>query len=170
MRRVAVGLIGLAALSALTGCSPGLNATAAVGYDLEGRLIGAVHVCHHDTVEGTLVALKDNQRDISRWQRTSPLTGGTETWSLRGRPGGRWESTGAAVPALGPDVEYQFSTSNSNGSYLSHGLEFHGRDLMRLEPGELLVERVVAPDRHGNSTTMLEAIPLDALGDQDCPL
>jgi hypothetical protein len=168
MRGTAVGLIGLATLCALTGCSPAINATAAIGYDEQGRLIGAVKVCDRDTVEGWLVAREGGQRDTSTWERSAPLTRGAETWPLRGRPGGRWESTGAAVPALGPAVEYQFGTSDEKGTYVSSAIVFHGRDLMRLQPGELLVERHSPPDKHGNTTTTLEAITLDDLADEHC--
>jgi hypothetical protein len=164
MRGVAAGLIGLALLGGLTGCSPGRNAVAAIGYDEQGRLIAAVQVCDRETVEATLTALgKEPGSEIGRWERSEPMTEGTETWPIRERRGGRWEATGAAVPALGPATRYQFLTTNENGSYMSNGLEFHGRDLMRLLPGELLVEREDA-----GVTAALEAITLDQLDEEFC--
>lgn len=164
MRRVAVGLIGLALLGSLTACSPGRNAVAAIGYDEQGELIGAVLVCDRDTVEASLTALsKDKGAEIGRWERSAPLTEGWETWPIRDGRGGHWELAGAAVPALGPATEYQFRTTNRNGSYTSNYLEFHGRDLMRLLPGEVLVERDPAAE-----AAALEAITLDELADEYC--
>ena len=164
MRGVAAGLIGLALLGGLTACSPGRNAVAAIGFDEQGRLIAAVRVCDRDTVEATLTALdKKTGAQIGRWERSAPLTEGAETWPIREDRGGRWEATGAAVPALGPATRYQFGTTNENGSYTSNWLEFHGRDLMRLMPGELLVEREPAGD-----AAALEAITLDELADEYC--
>lgn len=162
MRGMAAGLIGLALLGGLTACSPGRNAVAAIGFDEQGRLIGAVRVCDREAVEATLSALGKGS-EIGRWQRTAPLTEGAETWPIRERPGDRWERTGADVPALGPATEYRFWTTSENGSHTSNGLEFHGRDLMRLAAGELLVER----GRDGEDAA-LEAITLDELADEYC--
>jgi hypothetical protein len=162
---MAAGLIGLALLGGLTACSPGRNAVAAIGYDEQGRLIGAVRVCDRETVEATLTVVgKDKGAEIGRWERSAPLTEGAETWLIREDRGGRWEATGAAVRALEPATRYLFGTTDENGSYTSNWLEFHGRDLMRLLPGELLVEREPA-----GPETALEAITLDELADGYCP-
>jgi hypothetical protein len=163
MRGMAVALVGAALLGGLTACSPGRNAVAAIGYDEQGRLVGGVKVCDGDTVESTLTAAKGHEGDLSSWRRGTALGEGVETWELEGKSGSPWRPAGAPLPDLGPKTEYVFGTTSDSGSSTSNRLEFRGRDLLRLAPGELLVEQ--DPDA---VTRTLVIIPWDQLGDEDC--
>ncbi len=73
-------MVGAALLGVLTACSPGHNATVAVGYDPSGRLIAAANVCHHSVAEAELV---EAGRTVGTWERSSPLEH-LETWSCSG--------------------------------------------------------------------------------------
>jgi hypothetical protein len=163
MRGMAIALVGTALLGGLTACSPGRNAVAAIGYDEQGRLVGGVKVCDGDTVEGRLAAAKGHESDLSSWRRSTALGEGVETWQLQGNSDSPWRSAGAPFPDLRPKTEYVFGTTSDSGSSTSNWLEFRGRDLLRLAPGELLVEQ--EPDA---VTRALEIIPWDQLDDEDC--
>ena len=164
MRGVAVALVGAALIGGLTGCSPGRDAIAAIGYDDDGRLIAAVKVCDGAAVRSSLTSLaKDKQRDVSSWRRGTALGAGVETWQLRGEPTSPWRSTGASLTDLAGKTEYQLGITDEDGGHTSNWLEFRGRDLLRLAPGELLVEH--DPDA---VTRTLDIIALEELDDVAC--
>jgi len=158
-------LVGAALLGVLTGCTPGHTAVAAIGLDDQGRLIGAVRVCSGAVVEGSLTTtVTGKQPDVSSWRRTTALGEGMETWQLARSTSGPWESTGADLPDLAAKTEFHFGTTSENGNATSNWLEFRGRDLLRLAPGEVLVEH-----ESGGTRTMLEIISVDELAGMGCP-
>jgi hypothetical protein len=159
MRGGAIALVGAALLGVLTGCTPGRNAVAAIGLDEQGRLIGAVRVCSGAVAESSLTTfVTGEQPAVSSWRRSTALGEGMETWQLARSTSGPWESTGAELPDLAAKTEFQFGTSPSNW------LEFRGRDLLRLAPGEVLVEH-----EPGGARPMLEIISVDELAGIGCP-
>jgi hypothetical protein len=166
MRGVAVALVGAALLGGLTGCSPGRNAVAAIGLDDQGRLIGAVTVCSGAVVEGALTTVVSGERqpDVSTWRRDTALREGMETWQLGRSTSGPWQSTGASLPDLAAKTEFRFGTVSEDGGPTSNWLEFRGRDLLRLAPGEVLVEH--RPD--GGRAT-LEILAVEELVATACP-
>ena len=165
MRGGTVALVGAALLGVLTGCTPGRNAVAAIGLDEQGRLIGAVHVCAGAIVEGSLTTfIKGGQPDVSSWRRATALSEGMETWQLARSTSGSWKSTGAQLPDLAAKTEFRFGTVSEDGNSTGNWLEFRGRDLLRLAPGEVLVEH-----QAGGPRTMLEIISVDELAGMGCP-
>jgi hypothetical protein len=163
MRRAALAMVGAALLGALTGCSPGRSAVAAIGLDEQGRLIGAVKVCAGAVIEGSLTTLAQQTRPgVSSWRRTTALGEGMETWLLAGSTSGPWESTGAELPDLAPKTAFRFGASD--GDSTGNWLTFRGRDLLRLAPGEVLVAR--EPD---GARATLEIVAVEELVDTACP-
>jgi hypothetical protein len=159
-------VVGAALLGALTACSPGSNATLAVGYDVGGRLIAAVNVCHHDVAEAALVeAGGTGYSAVGTWERSSPLDH-LETWPLLGRTEGPWAVQGDAVADIERKAHYELSLRSSDHGWTS-SLGFTGRDLAHLVPGEVLVKRGTRGDPEGPVAT-LEIITLDRLAEETC--
>jgi hypothetical protein len=159
----------MAASWLLTACSPAVNSAVAIGYDDQGRLIGAVRVCDGDVVQADLAPSTPEGADsIGSWRRTSPLEKGTETWLLEAGESGPWESVGPTLPALASETEYLFGASNENVSASSHTLVFRGRDLAKLRPGEVLVVRLGPTDANGETEIRLLVRPLDQMSRERC--
>ena len=156
-------MVGAALLGVLTACSPGHNATVAVGYDPSGRLIAAANVCHHSVAEAELV---EAGRTVGTWERSSPLEH-LETWSLLGRPGGAWVAQGQGLADVERKAHYELTLWSSDHGWGNH-LAFSGRDLAHLVPGEVLVQRARQSEPGGPVTTWLEIIPMDQLADENC--
>ena len=163
MRGGTVAVVGAALLGALTACSPGHNATLAVGYDATGRLIAAANVYHHSVDQAELL---DSGATVGTWERVAPLEH-LETWPLLEGTGGPWASGGSELAGLESKGHYELSLWSSNHAWGNH-LEFAGRDLAHLVPGEVLVERVRQDRPGGPATTTLEIIPLDELAAESC--
>ena len=160
-------MVCAALLGVLTGCSPGHNATVAVGYDPTGRLIAAAKVCHHSVAEAELVQTgPKSDSTVGTWERSSPLEY-LETWSLLGRTEGPWTFEGRELDDLDQKARYQLSLWSADHGWGNH-LEFTGRDLAHLVPGEVLVERVRQGEPGSPLTTTLEIITLDQLADENC--
>src|SRR4051812_38084294 len=96
MRGGTVAVVGAALLGALTGCSPGHNATLVVGYDDTGRLIAAANVCHHGVDRAELL---DSGATVGTWERVAPLEH-LETWPLLEGTEGPWASGGSDLADL----------------------------------------------------------------------
>ncbi len=167
MARV-VGVLAALAVGLLNGCSPGTNAAIGIGYDTQGRLVGAVRVCEGSAVRVHLAPTQPEEAaDVGAWNRTPPLTG-TESWLLQVEESGRWRS-GNRLAALAPDTEYSFWSEDKNVGHTSHGLFFRGRDLARLRPGEVLVSHFSGPtDAQGYRTPRLAVIRLDQMKHESC--
>lgn len=168
MKRVAAVLAVLAPLGLLSGCSASVTAVGAIGYDAQGRLVGAVKVCDGHFFEAHLApATPDDAPDIGAWRRNSPFKG-TESWPLRGSGTGPWKVVGPALPELGSGTGYVFWAESKNENNRSDFLLFHGSDLAKLAPGEVLVRRNGPTDSGGETTMRVAAIPLDQLTRENC--
>jgi hypothetical protein len=166
MRGGAIAVVGAALLGALTACSPGHNATLAVGYDADGRLIAAAKVCHDSVAEAQLVeAGGTSYSTVGSWARSSPLEH-METWPLLGETDGPWSVQEREITDIERKAHYELSLWSSDHGWGNH-LGFTGRDLAHLVPGEVLVERVrrVNPE---DAVTWLEIITLEQLADETC--
>jgi hypothetical protein len=69
---------------------------------------------------------------------------------------------------LDADTEYRLAGIDQDGSRRTDVLVFRGRDLVRLEPGELYVARTSLTDPHGNVASTLRAISLDEISEEVC--
>jgi hypothetical protein len=158
-------MVGAALLTGLTGCVQARNAVAAIGFDDQGRLIGAVQVCSGAVLQGALrTAGPGKHSEVGTWRRETALGEGMETWQLGRSTSGPWQSTGATVPDLPAKTAFVFGTLSEDSGSAGNWLEFRGRDLLRLAPGEVLVEH-----EPGGAPTTLEIIALDELDETACP-
>ena len=161
-------LVILAPLGLLSACSPAVTAVSAIGYDAQGRLVGVVKVCDGHFAEAHLTpATPEDAPDIGTWRRSSSFTG-SESWPLRDTGTGAWKSVGPVLPEFTPGAEYVFWAQPENETNRSDFLVFHGSDLSRLSPGQVLVRRDGQP-RGGAATPQLAVIPLDQLAREKCP-
>lgn len=102
VKRVAAGLALLAMLELLSACSPAVTSVSAIGYDAQGRLIGALKVCHGDFVEAHLApTTPEGAADLGAWSRSSSFTG-AESWPLKGMGTGAWKPVNQPLPELAP--------------------------------------------------------------------
>jgi hypothetical protein len=157
----------VAPLTLLLGCSPAITAVSAIGYDSDGRLIGAVKVCSGDVVEAHLAPAKEGAPDIAVWRRHSPISG-TDSWALRAVRAGSWETDGPALPDLISSGEYVFWTQPKNKTSRSDFLWFRGSDLGRLPPGRVLIRRDGPTNSSGEITATVAVIPLAQLPREAC--
>jgi hypothetical protein len=168
VKRVAALLAALAPLGLLSACGPAVTAVSAIGYDTQGRLVGAVKVCHHRFSEASLApTTPDGAPAIGSWHRDSSFTG-TESWPLRGIVAGRWKPVGPALPELAPGTEYVFWSQDKDESSRSDFLVFHGSDLARLTPGQVLLRRDERTNSGDRTTVRLVVIPLSQLAQENC--
>src|SRR6476646_1026316 len=117
MRRLSLTLIAVVGLWSLAACSPSVGAVVGLGYDAQGRLMGAVKVCSNNVARVDLApATPQDAPTIGQWQRTSPLTRGAETWALEAPHGQPWRPTGRPLAKLLPDSEYLFSGVDREGT------------------------------------------------------
>jgi hypothetical protein len=124
VKRVAVLLAVLAALGLLSACSPAVTAVSAIGYDSQGRLVGAVKVCDGDFPEAHLApTTPEGTPDIGAWRRRSSFTG-TESWPLRPTGAGPWKAVGPALRELASGNEFVFWVQPENETSRSDFLVF----------------------------------------------
>lgn len=168
MKRLAALLSVLAPLGLLSACSPAVTAVSAIGYDSQGRLVGAVKVCDGDFSEAHLApTTPEGAPDIGAWRRSSSFTG-TESWLLRNTAAGPWKPVGAALPELASGTEYVFWAQPENETNRSDFLVFRGSDLTKLSSGQVLVRRDGPTNSRGETTTRVEVIPLSQLTRENC--
>jgi hypothetical protein len=159
MRRAAAVLIALAISGLLTACSPGQDGIAAIGYDMNGRLVGAVKVCGEEMVEAELV--RSHGPNLT-WHRASPLQGGTDSWPLQGASAGTWTADRGSLSALASRDHYVFVVWSEGRAYRSQFLDFYGKDVTGLKPGEVLTGQL------GSADPESRVIALDELSGESC--
>lgn len=169
VRQVAAAVGAFMMLGSLAACSPAINSTVGIGYDRDGRLIGAVKVCDDHVVAAAMAPSSPEEAPLfGDWRRDSPLSAGTETWLLDGSVG-PWKSIGPSLTQLDPDTEYLFAVSDENITASSRSVVFYGRDLAELLPGELLVRRDgPGHDSHGDLEVRVTVIKIDELAAESC--
>ena len=160
-------VLALVAVESTAGCSPAVTAVSAIGYDNGGRLIGGMRVCNGAIARAHLTPSVEGSHDLASWQR-HPVLKGTETWPLDASGTGSWQPGEPAGPSLASNVEYVFWGSNANDGKRSDFLVFHGSDLAKLSPGQLLVAREGPTTTQDETTTRLAVISLTDLAKESC--
>jgi hypothetical protein len=79
-----------------------------------------------------------------------------------------WQRTGPA-PAVLASKHYQFWAQDEKDGYQSDLVDFYGRDLLVLHPGEVLVHRDGPKDSHGVPAFATAAVPLTGFVQENCP-
>lgn len=152
-----------------TGCSPGHNAVIGIGYDQNGDLVGVLKVCSRNITMAQLSPTHSptQSNPPTEWSRRTPLTG-LEAWRLDVSETTNWQRTGSA-PAVLAIKHYQFTAQDSNDGYQSDIVDFDGRDLLALHPGQVLVGREGPKDSQGIPAFATAVIPLTEFSTENCP-
>lgn len=162
-------LVLSAVMICATGCSPGHDAVIGIGYDHSGDLVGVLRVCGGGISEAHLSPTHDPTEPDrpTVWSRRTPLTG-LEAWRLQDGGTTAWRQTGPA-PTVLATTHYQFTAQDGSGGYESDVVDFYGRDLLALRPGQVLVDRDGPKDQNGIPSFATAVIPLTSFSQERCP-
>jgi len=134
-----------AATLVLAGCGNAVdtdvNGSTAVSVDASGNVVVLVEICHSTIDEVTISAdragLKETEQNkiLGTWKARRPVKGSV---SLNlAKPGPDWASASTFTPE--PSKGYIVIPDQAKADVEAQQVYFHGRDLAKLTPGQVIV-------------------------------